>query len=273
MCCGRQRLCQAGSGIQGRSSRIMALSATRSLRATAISATCFGLPTASRRARKAARWGSQRTAARAARYNAFRTRGRPAAILRRPRNCPLSRASGARPANAAACRALSCPNSGRSASKAQQVLGPMPGAVRSCVARWHAAGCSRSACSTCCSSSAISWLNEAITRSALAKTVAPCSCHWRVRCWARRPTSASRWRSNSRRSRNCRLGKRVAAGRSRSPNSANTRASSRSVFASSPNDASEVAHAFGVHHGHSQPGGFERRPHRRLQSTSGFQDH
>ena len=118
----------------------------------------------------------------------------------------------------------------------QGVLGPMPGAVRSCVARWHAAGCSRSACSTCCSSSAISWLNEAITRSALAKTAAPCSCHLRVRCWARRPTSASRWRSNSRRSRNCRLGKRVAAGRSRSPNSANTRASSRSVFASSPNE-------------------------------------
>ena len=148
----RQRLCQAGSGIQGRSSRIMALSATRSLRATAISvrpASAYRLRAGGRGRRRGG--GHSAPAARAAMYNAFRTRGRPAAILRRPRNCPLSRASGARPANAAACRALSCPNSGRSASKAQQVLGPMPGAVRSCVARWHAAGCSRSACSTCCS--------------------------------------------------------------------------------------------------------------------------
>ncbi len=128
-CFPRQRLCQAGNGIQGRSSRIMALSATSSLRATAISATCFGLPTASRRARKAASWGSQRTAARAARYNALRTRGRPPAILRRARNCPLSRASGARPTKAAACLPLSCPNSGRSATKAQEVFGPMPGSL------------------------------------------------------------------------------------------------------------------------------------------------
>ena len=251
----------------------MALSATRSLRATAISATCFGLPAASRRARKAARWGSQRTAARAARYNAFRTRGRPAAILRRPRNCPLSRASGARPANAAACRALSCPNSGRSASKAQEVLGPMPGAVRSCVARWHAAGCSRSACSTCCSSSAISWLNEAITRSALAKTAAPCSCHLRVRCWARRPTSASRWRSNSRRSRNCQARQACRCGSQPLTEQRQHPRIESIGFRQQSQRASEVAHPFGVHHGHSQPGGFERRPHRRLQSTGGFQDH
>ena len=146
------------------SSRIMALSA--SLRATAISATCFGLPTASRRVKG----GGQ----------VFRTRGRPAAILRRPRIARLVRVIGQRP------RGL--------------------GSYAQLRARWHAAGCSRSAC-TCCSSSAISWLNEAITRSRpkpqrLAVATG-------VRCWARRPTSASRWRSNSRRSRNCRLGKRV----------------------------------------------------------------
>ena len=220
------------SGIQGRSSRIMALSATRSLRATAISATCFGLPTASRRARKAARWGSQRTAARAARYNAFRTRGRPPAISGRG----IARYHGplrCRPANAA-----NCPNSGRSASKAQQVLGPMPGAVRSCVARWHAAGCSRSACSTCCSSSAISWLNEAITRCArqnrpwLPLGYALGEAHQRIEM-AQQLAPAVR------------LGKRVAAGRSRSPNSANTRASSRSVFASSPNERAKSAPVWG----------------------------
>ena len=272
MCCGRQRLCQAGSGIQGRSSRIMALSATRSLRATAISATCFGLPTASRRARKAARWGSQRTAARAARYNAFRTRGRPPAILRRPRNCPLSRASGARPANAAACRALSCPNSGRSASKAQQVLGPMPGAVRSCVARWHAAGCSRSACSTCCSSSAISWLNEAITRSALAKTAAPCSCHLRVPAGLVGPPAhrdGAATRAGPAVAGSASVSLRVAAAHRTAP----TPAHRVDRFSPASQRASEVAHPFGVHHGHSQPGGFERLPHRRLQSTGGFQDH
>ncbi len=36
--------------------------------------------------------------------------------------------------------------------------------------------------------------------------------------------------------------------------------------------ASEVAHAFGVHHGHSQPGGLQRRPHCCLPSTAGLHD-
>ena len=139
----------------------------------------------------AARWGSQRTADRAAIYSALRTRARPPTILRRPRKRPLSRAIGARPTRAATCRPLSCPNSGSSASKAQEVLGPTPGAVRSCAARWHGPGCWRRASLICCSSSAISSLNEAMTRSTLAKASSPASCRRRVRCWARVPTRAS----------------------------------------------------------------------------------
>ena len=39
----------------------------------------------------------------------------------------------------------------------------------------HGPGASRRACATCCSSGAIRWLNEAITRSALAKAPSPTS--------------------------------------------------------------------------------------------------
>ena len=53
---------------------------------------------------------------------------------------PLSQATGARPTKAAACRPVSCPNSGRSATTVQQVLGPTPGAVRSWLARSHPPG-------------------------------------------------------------------------------------------------------------------------------------
>ena len=93
-----------------------------SLRATAMSATCLGLPAASSLCRNAAMCGSQRTAARAAMYNAFRTRPRPPAMARRPRYLPLSRATGASPVIAPTSFPVSCPSSGSSATKAHAVL-------------------------------------------------------------------------------------------------------------------------------------------------------
>jgi hypothetical protein len=64
-------------------------------------------------------------------YSPARTAVRPPAIIRRPRNSPLSRFMGATPTSAAILWRLSRPRSGNSARIVDAVTGPMPGADRS----------------------------------------------------------------------------------------------------------------------------------------------
>src|SRR5215212_2703124 len=73
---------------QGRRWRRMALRMVRSLRATATTATIFGLPAAIKRRRKALRTGLWRPATRAAMKRAVRTLLRPPATLLLPFHWP-----------------------------------------------------------------------------------------------------------------------------------------------------------------------------------------
>src|SRR6202050_5597758 len=98
----------------------------RSLRITATRATFFGLPAATSRRSKARRTGLYRLATRAAMERPARTTARPPQVVRRPRQRPLSRLSGATPASAAISWRLSCPNSGRCAISIRARCGADP---------------------------------------------------------------------------------------------------------------------------------------------------
>jgi hypothetical protein len=105
----------------------MASSTVRSLRATATSATSFGLPAAMRRSRKALRAALRRAATMAPMNGAARTVARPPPMKLFPLHCPDWRVHGASPTRAAIWRRPSVPSSGGSASRVRAMVGPMPG--------------------------------------------------------------------------------------------------------------------------------------------------
>ena len=104
-------VCQAVC--HGRLSLRMALRMVRSFRATAMRATIFGLPAATRRSKKAFKMGLCRLATIAPMNSAVRTASRPPPMKLLPRHCPDWRVNGARPARAAICLRPQLPELGQ----------------------------------------------------------------------------------------------------------------------------------------------------------------
>ena len=93
----------------------------------AVRATLPGCPVVRRRWEKLAITGLKRVVVRMAMDRTRRIEARPPRILRRPRNVPRSRLTGARPTKAAIWRRSRRPSSGSSAMRVNAVLGPTPG--------------------------------------------------------------------------------------------------------------------------------------------------